>query len=80
MKRKTLTIFGLAVAAAALSACSEKPQETTGVRQDTAPYTGVGKSQYQQPGWTVGDKASWEQQLKSRAQYGMNDYTRVSTQ
>ena len=80
MMRKTLTMFGLAVAAAALSACGEKPQESTGVRQDTAPYTGVGKSQYQQPGWTVGDKTSWEQQLKTRAQYGMNDYTRVSTQ
>jgi outer membrane lipopolysaccharide assembly protein LptE/RlpB len=78
--RKTLTIFGLLATAAVLSACGEKPQETTGVRQDTAPYTGVGKSQYQQPGWTVGDKASWEQQLKARAQYGMNDYTRVSTQ
>lgn len=78
--RKTLMIFGLVATAAALTACGEKPQETTGVRQDTAPYTGVGKSQYQQPGWTVGDKASWEQQLKARAQYGMNDYTRVSTQ
>lgn len=78
--RKTLTILGLLASAAVLSACGEKPQETTGVRQDTAPYTGVGKSQYQQPGWTVGDKTSWEQQLKSRAQYGMNDYTRVSSQ
>jgi hypothetical protein len=28
----------------------------------------------------VGDRNSWEQQLKSRAQYGMNDYTRVSSQ
>lgn len=78
--RKTLTILGLLASATVLSACGEKPQETTGVSQDTAPYAGVGKSQYQQPGWTVGDKASWEQQLKARAQYGMNDYTRVSSQ
>jgi hypothetical protein len=77
--RKTLTLFGLVVAAG-LTACGEQPQESTGVRQDTAPYTGVGKSQYQQPGWTAGDKTSWEQQLKSRAEYGMNDYTRVSKQ
>ncbi len=77
--RKTLTLFGLVVAVG-LTACGEQPQESTGVRQDTAPYTGVGKSQYQQPGWTAGDKTSWEQQLKSRAEYGMNDYTRVSTQ
>ncbi len=78
MMRKTLTTLGLLAAAFALSACGEKPQEMGGVRSDAAPYTGVGKSQYQQPGWTVGDKKSWEQQLKARAQYGMNDYTRVS--
>lgn len=79
MMRKTLTTLSL-LAAAALSGCGEKPQEMDGTRADSAPYTGVGKSQYQQPGWTAGDKNSWEQQLKARAQYGMNDYTRVSTQ
>jgi hypothetical protein len=78
--RNTLMILGLVAAAAALSACGEQPQEMGGTRSDAAPYTGVGKSQYQQPGWKVGDKASWEQQLKSRAQYGMNDYSRVATQ
>jgi outer membrane lipopolysaccharide assembly protein LptE/RlpB len=77
---KTLTTLGLVAAAALLTACGDQPQEMGGVRSDAAPYTGVGKSQYQQPGWTPGDKNSWEQQLKSRAQYGMNDYTRVSTQ
>jgi hypothetical protein len=78
--RNSLVTLGLVVAAAALSACGEQPQEMGGSRSDAAPYTGVGKSQYQQPGWSVGDKASWEQQLKSRAQYGMNDYSRVATQ
>ena len=77
---KVLTTLSLVVAAAALSACGEQPQEMGGTRSDAAPYAGVGKSQYQQPGWKVGDKASWEQQLKSRAQYGMNDYSRVATQ
>ena len=78
--RKTLTHMGLLAIAVVLTACGESPQEMGGIRSDAAPYTGVGKSQYQQPGWTVGDKASWEQQLKARAQYGMNDYTRVSSQ
>ena len=77
---KVLTTLSLVVAAAALSACGEQPQEMGGTRSDAAPYAGVGKSQYQHPGWKVGDKASWEQQLKSRAQYGMNDYSRVATQ
>lgn len=78
--RKTLTSMGLLAAALVLSACSDKPQAMGGIRSDAAPYTGVGQSQYLQPGWKAGDKGSWEQQLKSRAQYGMNDYTRVSTQ
>jgi predicted small lipoprotein YifL len=76
--RNTLTTLGLVAAVVALSACGEKPQEMGGTRSDAAPYAGVGKSQYQQPGWKVGDKASWEQQLKSRAQYGMNEYTRAT--
>ena len=75
---KTLTTLSLVAAAAALVACGEKPQEMGGTRSDAAPYAGVGKSQYQQPGWKVGDKASWEQQLKSRAQYGMNEYSRAT--
>ncbi|MDZ4357329.1 MAG: hypothetical protein U1B84_13060 [Variovorax sp.] len=76
--------FTLSIAAAVLTlglaACGDQPQEMTGsgVKQDGAPYTGVGKSQYAQGGWSVGDKTSWEQQLKTRAQYGQNDYTRMS--
>ena len=62
----------------ALAACGEKPQGMGGIKQDAAPYTGVGKSQYVQSGWTTGDKGSWEQQLKARAQYGQNDYSRAS--
>lgn len=74
--------FHSAMAAAcllALSACGEKPQESNaaGVKQDSAPYNGVGSSQYVNTGWKPGDKTSWEQQLKSRAQYGQNDYTRM---
>ena len=75
-----MTTLGLLAAVLTLSACGEQPQDMGGTRTDAAPYTGVGKSQYQQPGWTVGDKKSWEQQLKARAQYGMNDYSRVSAQ
>ena len=81
IKRLTLTSAAL-VALLSLAACGDAPQEISGsgVKQDGAPYTGVGQSQYQQPGWKAGDKGSWEQQLKARAQYGMNDYTRVATQ
>ena len=80
---KRFTLITLAVAALlGLAACGDQPQEmnANGVKQDGAPYTGVGQSQYVQAGWTAGDKTSWEQQLKARAQYGQNDYQRVGAQ
>lgn len=81
MKRLSLTSLAI-VALLGLAACGEKPQElkASGVKQDDSAYSGVGKSQYVQPGWKAGDKGSWEQQLKARAQYGQNDYTRVGAQ
>lgn len=81
MKRLTLTTLSMA-ALLGLAACGEKPQEmgANGVKQDGAAYQGVGKSQYAQSGWKAGDKNSWEQELKARAQYGQNDYTRIGAQ
>ena len=51
----------------ALTGCGEKPQGMGGVKSDTAPYQGTGMA-YALPGWKAGDKTSWEQQLKTRAQ------------
>jgi predicted small lipoprotein YifL len=78
MRRLTFTT-AVAAALLVLAACGEKPQETNaaGVKNDSAPYQGVGSSQYANTGWKAGDKTSWEQQLKTRAQYGQNDYTRM---
>jgi opacity protein-like surface antigen len=81
MIKRTLTLAALSAVLVTLSACGDQPQElSSGVKQDGAPYTGVGKSQYVQGGWQVGDRNSWEQQLKTRTQYGQNDYTRVANQ
>ena len=79
MIQRTLTIAALAAAVMALSACGDQPQTMggSGVKHDGAPYIGVGASQYVQAGWKAGDRNSWEQQLKARAQYGQNDYTRM---
>jgi predicted small lipoprotein YifL len=69
----------LALCAAALltlTACGEKPQGLGGAKQDSAPYTGTGKA-YADPSWKAGDKASWESQLRTRAQTGQNDYSKV---
>jgi predicted small lipoprotein YifL len=78
IKRLTLSV-AIAAALLALAACGEKPQEmnAAGVKNDSAPYQGVGSSQYTSTAWKPGDKTSWEQELKTRAQYGQNDYTRM---
>jgi hypothetical protein len=71
----------LLVAAAAvlvLAACGEKPQGMGGVKQDTTPFSGTGGSKFADPGWKAGDKTSWEQHLRNRAQNGQNDYTRAN--
>ena len=82
MMRQAFFRVTMLAAVLALGACGEAPQDLTGqgAKLDGAPYTGVGSSQYAQSGWKVGDKASWEQQLKARAQYGQNDFTRMGTQ
>ena len=64
----------------ALSACGESPQIANRTRQDSAAFQGNGAATnaYAAPGWKQGDKTSWEQQLKTRAQQGQNDYVKVN--
>jgi len=74
---KRLVLLGAAVLV--LAACGDKPQTAAGVKSDVAAFEGVpgpGAS-YLVPGWKVGDKAAWEQQLKTRQQNGQNEYNRV---
>ena len=69
----------IAVAAVlALIGCGEKPQAMKdNAKQDTAAFQGTGMP-FTSPGWKVGDKASWESQLKTRTQNGQNEYTKVN--
>jgi hypothetical protein len=65
-------LFGL------LAACGETPQTLGNTpKQDTAAFQGTGTAPFTAAGWKAGDKTSWEQQLKTRAQTGQNDYTKV---
>ncbi|VTU24961.1 hypothetical protein H4CHR_01498 [Variovorax sp. PBS-H4] len=85
MRRATLII---AAAVVSLAACSEKPQTNAqGVKYDAAPWSGTSTgansgtqatagTAFTAPGWKVGDKNAWQQQLKVRTQNGQNDYTR----
>ena len=67
----------IATAVALLSACGEKPQTVGSPKSDTPAYTGTG-SGFTAPGWKVGDKTAWEQQLRARQQNSQNDYSRMN--
>jgi hypothetical protein len=74
MIMKTAATF---CAAFLLVACGEKPQDSLGSRMDQPAVVGTGVAVYTDPGWTAGDKASWANHLKARAQYGQNDHARA---
>ena len=76
----------LLAAAALLAACGGKPQTNAqGVKHDATPWSGTsngtqrdgGGTVFTAPGWKVGDKASWQEHLKTRNQNGQNEYNRV---
>ena len=59
-----------------LAACGEKPQTGGGVKSDVAAYQGA-DNKFVNPGWKAGDKTSWEQSLKARAQNTQNEYSKM---
>ena len=72
--RVTLLISAIVL----LSACGDKPQSAGGVKSDVAAFQGV-DNKFAAPGWKAGDKTSWEQALKARAQNTQNEYTKTTT-
>ena len=66
----------IAAAALVLAGCAEREQTATGIKSDTAPFSGTSKP-YVAQGWKPGDKASWEAQLKTRAIQGQNEYAKI---
>ena len=59
-----------------LMACSERPQTATHRKADGHAYEGTTDG-YAVPGWKAGDAASWEQQMKNRAQ-SQTEYSRTT--
>jgi outer membrane biogenesis lipoprotein LolB len=75
---RTLMLAG--AAALLLSACGEKPQDmAAGKKPDVPNWQGTDNA-YVTPGWKAGDKAAWEEQLRTRTQQGQNEYQRVGGQ
>jgi hypothetical protein len=77
MNVKPHRIVIILAAVGALAACGDKAQTASGIKSDTQHFTGTGMA-YQATGWKQGDRNSWEQQLKVRAQQGQNDYVKVN--
>ena len=81
MRSATVAFLALASSAALLAACTEKPQTNAeGVKYDATPWSGTGTqpntaTAFTAPGWKVGDKNAWEQQIKLRSD-GQNEYTK----
>ena len=76
MTRLVLLIPVLA-ALAGLSACGDKPQTMGGNKGHVAAFEGA-KNQFVEPGWTAGDKNSWEQGLKARLRNTQNEYSKTN--
>jgi hypothetical protein len=72
MMRIALTISAVVL----LVACGEKPQTRAGVKSDVPAFQGA-KNSFVTPGWTPGDKTSWEQGLKTRLQNSQNEYSKT---
>ena len=71
--------FGLAaalvVAVMAMAGCGEKPQKAESKVVGTPVWKGTNNG-FMAPNWKAGDKTSWEDQMRARAQ-AQNEYTRT---
>ncbi len=73
---RALLVTAVVASLSTLAACGEKPQTLGGVKSDVAAFQGV-NNQYAAPGWKAGDKSSWEQGLKARAENTQNEYSKT---
>jgi hypothetical protein len=74
MKHALLVAVAVSIAAG-LAGC-EKPQTATGRKSDAKPWQGAPDDPFVVSGWKPGDQASWDEQLRVRAQ-SQNEYNRV---
>jgi hypothetical protein len=73
MRAAMVSLFALA-----LLGCGERSQSQADARDagDTPDWQGA-KNEFVAKGWTPGNKAAWELQLRNRAQT-QNEYTKVN--
>ena len=74
----TFAVLTAAAVVMGLAGCTEHPQTGGGVKGDAPAYQGVSNG-FEAPNWKAGDRASWEERLKTRAQNSQNEYTKMVT-
>ena len=72
--KTTVVVTALALA---LVGCAEKAQTAQTRKSDSKPWDGSTTNEFTVSGWKAGDQASWEQQMRTRAQ-GQNEYSRAT--
>ena len=65
-------------AGALLAACGGPAATETGARKTGAPAYQGAQNPFVAEGWKPGDEASWEQQMRNRAQ-AQNEYSRTGS-
>ena len=78
MKRLVFSCALVVAALVGLSACGEKPQTLGSNKGHVAAFEGA-HNPFVVPGWTPGDKSSWEQELKARTLRTQNEYSKMNT-
>jgi len=73
---KRMLLAGVAASIVASLAACEQPQTATGRKSDAKPWQGAPDDPYVVSGWKAGDQASWEEQMRMRAQ-AQNDYAKA---
>lgn len=78
MKRLVFTCALVTMALTGLSACGEKPQTLGSNKGHVAAFEGAHNA-FAAPGWTPGNKNSWEQELKARMLLTQNEYAKMNS-
>ena len=75
---RTAIVLTLAAAAFAVAGCTEREQTAGGSKSDQPAYMGSTQPAFAAQGWKPGDRTSWEQELKVRADRGQNEYAKTT--
>ena len=75
---RTVIVFTLAAAVLAVAGCAEHEQTAGGSKSDQPAYMGTDQPAFMAQGWKSGDRTSWQQELKVRADRGQNEYAKTT--